>query len=231
MSLFRRLFSIGRAEGHAMVDKLEDPSKMIDQGLRELREDLQKAMQALAEVKAAAIRSRREHQTSMERARNYKEKARGILANVKAGKLDEAEGDRLATEALRLAKGEEANAARLAQDSASQGEMATRLQNQVNDLQSKIGRFENEARSLKARQKTAESVQRVNKQLSGVDSSGTIAMLERMRERVDTTEASAQAYAELADGGASLDDAIDRAALEDGEDEVDAELAALKAGL
>jgi phage shock protein A len=41
-----------------LVDKLEDPIKMTEQGIRDLKEDMSKALQAMAEVKALAIRAK-----------------------------------------------------------------------------------------------------------------------------------------------------------------------------
>ena len=56
MGIFNRIFNVGKAEAHAMVDKLEDPIKMTEQGIRDLKKDLDSSLQALAEVKAMAIR-------------------------------------------------------------------------------------------------------------------------------------------------------------------------------
>jgi len=39
MNIFKRLFRIGSAEANSLVDKLEDPIKMTEQGIRELKED------------------------------------------------------------------------------------------------------------------------------------------------------------------------------------------------
>ena len=63
---FRRLFSLGNAEAHSILDKLEDPVKMTEQGIRELKKDLEVAMQNFAEVKAIAIRAERD----MEKAKS-----------------------------------------------------------------------------------------------------------------------------------------------------------------
>ena len=43
MNILRRLFTIGKAEANSAVDKLEDPIKMTEQGIRDLKEDLDKA--------------------------------------------------------------------------------------------------------------------------------------------------------------------------------------------
>ena len=58
MNIFKRLFKIGEAEAHSALDKLEDPIKMTEQGIRDMKSDLDKSLHALAEVKAMAIRSK-----------------------------------------------------------------------------------------------------------------------------------------------------------------------------
>lgn len=37
--LFKRIFRVAQAEAHAAVDKLEDPVKMTEQGIRELKQN------------------------------------------------------------------------------------------------------------------------------------------------------------------------------------------------
>ena len=50
--IFQRLFKTGEAEAHPLVDNLEDPIKMSEQAIRDLKKDLQESLKALAEVKA-----------------------------------------------------------------------------------------------------------------------------------------------------------------------------------
>ena len=58
MNVFKRLFKVGEAEAHSALDKLEDPIKMTEQGIRDLKKDLDASLKAMAEVKAMAIRSK-----------------------------------------------------------------------------------------------------------------------------------------------------------------------------
>ncbi|HAA04036.1 MAG TPA: phage shock protein A, partial [Syntrophobacteraceae bacterium] len=41
MSVLARLFKIGQAEANSVVDNLEDPIRMTEQGIRDLKRDLQ----------------------------------------------------------------------------------------------------------------------------------------------------------------------------------------------
>ena len=115
----------------------------------------------------------------------------------------------------------------LAADAQQQEATGANLQGQVDKLKSTIASYENDLITLRARAKTAAATKKINKQLAKVDSSGTVAMLERMKERVDEDESLAQAYGDLAGQPTSPDDEIDKALAGGGSS--DAKLAALKA--
>ena len=79
MGLWNRIFKVAESEAHSAVDKLEDPIKMTEQGIRDLRKDLQNSVKSLAEVKALAIRRRREAEENKETAGSYERKAMLLL--------------------------------------------------------------------------------------------------------------------------------------------------------
>ncbi len=209
MGIFNRIFKVGQAEAHAMVDKLEDPIKMTEQGIRDLKKDLDKSLQALAEVKALAIRSKKDLATNKEMAKNYEQKAILLIQKAEKGELNVSEADRLATEAL-TKKEEAVDAASRAQAEVNKfdNNIAT-LDKNVKKLKSTISSYENELRTLKARARVSSATQKINKQLSGIDSSGTVSMLEKMKEKVAQQEAMSEAYGEMALGNRSIDDEID----------------------
>jgi len=62
-----------------------------------------------------------------------------------------------------------------------------------------------------ARARVGKATEKLNRQLAKVDSSSTVAMLERMREKVNQQESLAQAYGEIAAVETSVDADIDRA--------------------
>ena len=208
MGIFNRLFRVGKAEAHAVVDKLEDPIKMTEQGIRDLKQDLDKSLQALAEVKAFAIRSRKELSDNKSKAANYEQKAILLLKKAEKGEIEATEADRLATEAL-TRKEEALQAASRAQEEVSRfdNNIAT-LDKNVKKLRSSISSYENELRTLKARARVSSATQKINKQLSGIDSSSTVSMLEKMKEKVAQQEALAEAYGEISMENKSIDDEI-----------------------
>jgi len=76
--------------------------------------------------------------------------------------------------------------------------------------------------------KVASATKNLNKQMASIDSSDTISMLERMKDKVEQEEALADAYGSIANESKSLDDEIDKAIGDAGGTGSDS-LAALKA--
>ncbi len=211
MNIFRRLFRMGKAEAHSALDKLEDPIKMTEQGVRELKENLDKSIRALAEVKALAIRSRNDHENYTEKASDYEKKAMLLLKNAQDGSIDAAEADRLASECLVKKQDNEKLAADALADKEKFEASVSTLDGNIKGLKSKISHYENELRTLKARVKVATATKNINKEMSSIDSGSTVAMLERMKEKVAQEEALAESYGDIASESRSLDDEIEKA--------------------
>mgnify|MGYP006170008891 CR=1 FL=1 len=209
MGIFSRLFKIGQAEAHSVIDKLEDPIKLTEQGIKDMKKDLDKSLQALAEVKAMEIRSRGDVQKHSEAAKSYEQKAMLILKKAADGDLSSEEADRLATEALRK-KDENAEAAERTKSDLQKFESSTaQLDKNVKKVRSNISKWENELKTLKARVKVSAATKRINKELAQLDSNNTVSMLEKMKEKVSQDEALAESYGEIANESRSVDDEID----------------------
>jgi len=228
MSVFSRLFKIGQSEAHSIVDKLEDPIKLTEQGIRDLKKDLDDSLKALAEVKSMSIRAKKESADAKNRSKSYENKAMMLISKAEKGELDSIEADRLASEALNQKQDAE-NQAISAQNNANKidGNLV-QLEQNVKKLRSKIGHYENELKTLKARATVSQATTKLNKQMAQIDSSGTISMLEKMKEKVDANEALSEAYADIANKGRSIDEEIDEVLEASSANSSDA-LAALKA--
>jgi len=211
MSIFKRIFRVTQAETHALIDKLEDPIKMTEQGIRDLKKDLQQAMSSLAEVKSMAIRTRRDADNKKKLAADYERKAMMLLQKMQGGELDSTDAERLAAQALSQKEQIATEAVQLSQDAERHEQMANQLQANVNKIKSTVTTYENDLVTLKARARTAAATKKINQQIARVDSSGTIAMLEKMRSRVEEDESLATAYGDMATADKSVDDEINKA--------------------
>lgn len=225
MNIFKRIFRIGQAEIHSVVEKMEDPIKMTEQGIREMREDLDQSLEAFAKVKALAIRTKNNADKKEEEARDFEEKAVLLLKKVQSGELEEVKAETLAKEALMLKKQLQAEAEELHKQAVVHENSVSELQKNVDVLKFNISKWENELSTLKARVKVSHATKEVNRQMARIDSNSTISMLERMKEKVEEDEALSQAYGSMALSNKSVTDEIDEAL---GAHSVESELEALK---
>lgn len=208
----KRLFGIASAEANAAMNKLEDPVKMTEQGIRDLKKDLNKSLQSLAEVKAMHIRAKKELEASTRREAEYENKAILLLKKAESGELSSAEADRLAAQALERKEQMGAQVQAHRKNVNQYEPMVKKMETNVQQLKDQIVGWENELKTLKARSRVSEATSKLNKQMARIDSSDTLARLERMREKVSEQEALAESYGDIADTvNTSIDDEIDKA--------------------
>lgn len=212
MNIFKRIFKIGEAQANKAVDNLEDPITMTEQGIRDMKEDLKKSVEAVAQVKAMAIRSKNERNEHEAKAKDYESKAMLILKKAHSGDMAVGEADRLAKEALTKKEEAQQHANRAAADTEKFEKNVSQLKDTIETIKGNITNWENELKTLKARVKVSDATKNVNKQMAELDSAGTVSMLERMKEKVAQDEALAEAYGDLAKTNKSVDDEIDAAA-------------------
>lgn len=227
MSIFKKLFRIGQAEIHAAVDKMEDPVKMTEQGLRELREDIKEATEAYAKVKALAIRTENDQIHCQQESRNYGEKAILIMQKAQTGQVDLIKAEALAREALSLRKKYYVESEELGQQVVTLQQSSSEMLRNTEILKENMEKWEKELRTLRARVKVSTATEQVNKQLVQLDNNGTIAMLQRMKSKAEDQEALAKAYGELAHDKNSLKDELN-SLLKDDSLSIEKDLQAIK---
>jgi len=212
MNIFKRLFKIGEAETNSALDKMEDPIKMTEQGIRDMKLDLDKSLEALAQVKALAIRAKNDQEEFQNKVDDYQNKAIIILKKAHSKDMEHAEADRLAQEALLQKEAAEQQVLRAKEESVKFDNNVAQLQKNIQTIKANIGNWENELKTLKARVKVSNATKNLNKQMAELDSTGTVSMLERMKEKVAQEEALAEAYGDIANASKSIDEEIDKAA-------------------
>lgn len=220
MSIFSRFKDIMASNINAMLDKAEDPEKMVDQYLRNLNSDLGKVKAETATVMAEEQRSKRavdECQEEINKMERYAMKALEAGNEGDARKFLEKKTS-LASKLTELEK-----AYQLAMSNSKQ------MKQMHDKLVSDIGELEARKDMLKAKWSVAKTQERMNKLgNSTANTGGSISAFERMEEKVNQALDKANAMAEL---NAGPKDEIDdlEAKYEDKTSNIDDELAALKA--
>jgi len=211
MNLFARMFKFIQSEAHAFLSKFEDPIKLTEQGIRDLKKDFDDAMKGVAEIKAIAIGAKKDLKTKQQIADDYEKKALIILKKAQNGELDSAEADRLAGEALKKKQSAMKEIATLKENIKTYDTSLEKMENKVLELKNQIKKAEEEYTSLKARATVAKTTKRINQQLSGMGSDSTMAMIEEMKTKIQAEENLAEAYGEAALLETSVDDEINKA--------------------
>ena len=211
MNLLIRILKFFQSEAHALVSKFEDPVKLIEQGIRDLKKDFDESMKSVAQIKAIAIGAKKELETKKQIAADYEQKAIILLQKAKNGELDESEADRLATEALKKRQEALKEVEKLTNDTKNYDVSLEQMSKKILELKNKIKESENEYNSLKARATVAKTTKKINQQLSSIGSDSTMAMIEDMKTRINAEENLAEAYGEVAFVETSVDDEINKA--------------------
>ena len=195
--IFSRMADIVKANINDLLTKAEDPEKMIRQMILEMEEAVNKATASVGTAVANEKRLERQYLAQEDQIESWQKKAE--LA-VESGE------DKLARRALeRKAALQEALDDLNAALEESQ-KTSTQLKEQMQQLKAKLDEARATQGALIARQKAAQARKQIAQGgLAGVGDDA-FSSFERFRDRVETTEAEADAHQELAGPDASLDD-------------------------
>jgi len=219
MSIWQRIKTLVKSNINAMISNAEDPEKILNQLIIDMREQFLEARKQVAVAIADEKRLKRQYDQELKKAQEWEKKA---MMAVKAGRED------LARQAL-ARKGEHDNIATGFQEQwMAQKQAADQLRTALQMLNKKIQEATRKKNLIIARQKRAEAQKKIYDTMSGIKNNSAFDTFARMEEKVDRQEAEAQAAMELSnEGGDSLDSEFAALASSDGAQ--DDALASLKA--
>ena len=194
--IFSRMADIIKANINDLLNKAEDPEKMIRQMILEMEEAVNKATASVGTAVANEKRLERQHFEKSDQIEAWQRKAE--LA-VQSGEDD------LARRALerRSAIEEASQDLEAALDECRR--TSEQLKQQLSQLKSKLDEARTRQGGLIARRRAAEARKQIAKGMSGVGDDA-FSSFERFRQRVENEEAEADAHQEIAGPGPSLDE-------------------------
>lgn len=223
MGILTRFKDIMAANFNALLDKCEDPEKMVDQYIRDLEQDFAEVKAQTASLMAeekSAKRKLNECDEEINRMTEYAKKA------VTAGNDEEAK--RFLSKKAELSGNREL----LAKNYEFACENSAKMTQMHDKLAEDIAELKNRKETIKSKEKMAKTRQKINSIGSGVEDAGSsIAAFDRMEEKVNRMMDEADAMGEL---NKSSEDDIEELAKKydkDNNSAVEDELAALKAQL
>jgi phage shock protein A len=213
MGIFSRFTDIVNSNINSILDKAEDPEKMVRLIIQEMEDTLVEVRSASAKTLA----SKKEISTQIGKMQNEAQdwKAKAELAISK-------DREDLARAALQEKKKCDEHANALLSELKGVDEQITKLQSEVGQLQDKLADAKTRQKAILLRQKTVSSRLEVKKTLDSGKVDAAMGRFEQYERKIDDLESQVDAYdlgkKTLADEFAELES----------DDEIDDELAALK---
>ena len=232
-SILGRVSLLTSAHIKALLDRAEDPEKMLNQLVRDYTSSIAEAQDAVAQTIGNLRLAEKDHDADVAEARDWGGKA--LAASQKADQLrsagDAAGGEKWDSLA-RIALTKQINAENEAKAAepmiASQRQVVDQLKSGLTQMEVKLGELRNKRDELVARKKSAEAQVKVQGAIRSVNVMDPTSELSRYEDQVRRVEAQAAGQMEIA--GASLESQFAELESSGTQLEAEARLAALKSG-
>ena len=215
MAILDRMSRLIRANINDMIDRAEDPEKMLNELLREMSDGIKEARVQVANMIAQQNEIEAELQQAQQNSREWDRRAELAVSNGK---------DDLAREALRRKRDADNITTVYLQQSTAQDETVARLKQQLKMLEAKYNEAEGKRDVLIARHRATQAQRKVTQTLATMPGLDTHSELDRMEKRIRGEESQTRALSELQSD--SLDYQFNEL---DRDGDVEGELAAIKA--
>ncbi|NRQ51533.1 PspA/IM30 family protein [Aeromicrobium stalagmiti] len=229
-SILGRIGQLTRANINALLDKAEDPEKMLDQMVRDYTNSIAEAEDAVAQTIGNVRLAEADHAEDVAAVKEWGAKA--LAASQKADSLRAAQPaeadkfDALAKVALSKQISFENEAKAAAPQIAAQNETVEKLKSGLIGMKAKLSELQTKRDQLVARAKTAEAQAKVQDAVRSIDILDPTSELSRFEEKIRRDEAQVAGQAELA--ASSLDAQFAELEGDSTMTEVEARLAELK---
>lgn len=188
MSFFARLGTLLRANINDLISRAEDPEKILNQLILDMREQMTEAKKQVAQAIADEKRLHKQVENQETEAREWERKA--MLA-VRAGRDD------LAVEALNRKTQADALVDEYRKQWTMHKAATDKLRSALLQLQNKIDEAGRKKELLIARKRRAEAQKRIQETMKGFGDTSAFDAFDRMAKKVETMEAEAEAAAEI----------------------------------
>ena len=213
MGIFSRFTDIVNSNINSILDKAEDPEKMVRLIIQEMEDTLVEVRSASAKTLASKKDISSQINKMQNEADDWKSKAELAISK---------DREDLARAALQEKKKCDEHASALSSELKGIDEQITKLQSEVGQLQDKLADAKTRQKAIILRQKTVSSRLEVKKTLDSGKVDAAMGRFEQYERKIDDLESQVDAYdlgkKTLADEFAELES----------DDEIDDELAALK---
>jgi len=221
MGIFQKLSTVIKSNINDLISRAENPEKMLNQIILDMRDQLAKAKREVAAAIADERKLKAQTEDEVKQAREWENRA--MLA-VKEGRDD------LAKQAL-LRQQEHAERAQMFQQTwQTQASETEKLKGSLRQLNDKIEEAKRKRNLLIAKQKRAQAQRRIHETMSGLSDTSAFEAFNRMAEKIEDEERRTLAHVEVSEAlaGDTLETEFLKLEKGGGDANMDARLTALK---
>jgi phage shock protein A len=190
MGIFTKLSTLIRSNLNDLIARAEDPEKMLNQVILDMRDQLTKAKQEVAVAIADERRLKAQVEDEFKQSQEWERRA--MLA-VRQGRDD------LARQALQRQQEHGERAQTMHETWQRQAQETEKLKDALRQLNTKIEEARRKKNLLIAQQKRAQAQKRIHETMSGLSDKSAFDAFDRMAERIGENERRALAAAEVAE--------------------------------
>lgn len=217
MGVFSRISDILKSNINDLLDKAEDPEKMVKQIIIDMQKELTIATQNLGKAKASERLAQKKMDDAVKVAAGWEAKAKAALSQ---GNQD------MAKQALAKKVRADEEVATYTEMYESISTQTDAIENQVEVLKAKLDEAKSRQAMLIARSQMADTKKALAKSQGGFDGASALEKFDRMEEKIQRKEAEADAFAEIGGTDDELTESFEQI---EKDAKVDAELARLMA--
>ena len=217
MPIFEKIKRVLRSNINDLLDHVEDPERILDQLLEDMRHELKEAKVQIAAAIWDGNKLEAQHKENLESAEKWEERAIVFIQNG---------DDARAREALRRKRSFSELADGYHKQLEVQKESISALKSGLATLEDKIEEAEQKRNLLISRKKRAEAEKAIHQTVAKLSDADATNAFERIQEKIFDSEAEAEAMSEMQNLSAK-----NSLFKPDPNDEIDDELAKLKAKL
>lgn len=197
MAIFERLKDLFKANVNDLIDKAEDPEKMVKQVIIDMEEQLRDATQALGQAMASERQAQKQLENCRKISQDWEAKAKMAL---------QAGNQELAKKALESKVNNDKQLAAFEQSCQGISAQVLQLREKVEVMRSKLEEARSRQTMLIARAKMADAQKEIATSLSGADSNSAFSKLDKMEEKIQGKEAQAEAFTQMSGDSDPLKD-------------------------
>ena len=216
MAIFERLSDLVKANINDLIDKAENPEKMVKQIIIDMEDQLRKATQGLGTAMGSLNQVQKQLANAEEQSNNWQAKAKTCL---------EQGNEELAKQALENKVKQDNMVNQYRQMYTQMESQVNEIKNQVDILKQKLEEARSKQAMLVARSQMADAKSQMAKTLGNMDSKSAFAKMDKMEQKIAQKESEADAFADISGVQESENDPF---AQMDKENSINAELEKLK---